>query len=59
MSKNENKPALIRMGDACKILGINPSTLWRWIKDGKVKRIPGTRFIPASEVERLREGRER
>jgi len=43
--------------DACRILGISYITLWRWIREGRIKviRSPSGRYlIPGSEIERLK-----
>ncbi|NPA70550.1 MAG: helix-turn-helix domain-containing protein [Crenarchaeota archaeon] len=43
--------------DVCRELDISYITLWRWIKEGKVKadRLPSGRYaIPRSEVERIK-----
>ncbi|WP_054849366.1 IS607 family transposase [Vulcanisaeta sp. JCM 14467] len=43
--------------DACKIVGVSYITLWRWIREGRVRavRSPSGRYlIPRSEIERLR-----
>ena len=43
--------------DACRILGISYITLWRWIREGRIKAIrsPSGRYlIPRSEIERLK-----
>jgi len=58
MNEDEKKPALVPMKQAAEALGIHPATLWRWIKAGKIRKVPGTRFVPRSEIDRLREGRE-
>lgn len=42
--------------EAARILGIHPSSLWNWCKEGKIKawRTPGGRYkIPKQELERL------
>lgn len=59
MNDSEKKQTvLIPMKETAEILGIHPATLWRWIKAGKIRKVPGTRFVPRSEIDRLREGRE-
>ncbi|MCD6488476.1 MAG: IS607 family transposase [Desulfurococcales archaeon] len=43
--------------DACRMLGISYITLWRWIREGRIKvvRSPSGRYlIPRSEIERLK-----
>lgn len=48
--------------DACRILGVSYITLWRWIREGRVRavRSPSGRYlIPRSEIERLRGEEER
>jgi DNA-binding transcriptional MerR regulator len=59
MSENEKKPekALLRYGEVVKLFNIHPATLWRWEKQGKIKRIPGTIFFSRSEIERFLEVR--
>lgn len=45
-------------GEFAKRTGINPKTLWRYAKEGKVKvlmTIGGHRRYPVEEVERIRE----
>lgn len=42
--------------EVAKILGVSPTTVWKWCKEGKIKcgKTPGGHFrIPRSEVERL------
>ncbi len=43
--------------DVCRILGVSYITLWRWIREGRIRvvRSPSGRYlIPRSEIERLR-----
>ena len=43
--------------DACRMLGISYITLWRWIREGRIKvvRSPNGRYlIPCSGIERLK-----
>jgi len=43
--------------DACRVLGVSYITLWRWIREGRIKviRSPSGRYlIPRSEIERLK-----
>ncbi len=43
--------------DACRVLGISYVTLWRWIREGRIKvvRSPSGRYlIPRSEIDRLK-----
>ena len=43
--------------EVCRILGISYITLWRWIREGKVKavRSPSGRYlIPRSEIEKIK-----
>ena len=36
--------------DACKLLGISYMTLWRWIKEGKIRVVKSSmRSLPAME----------
>ncbi len=47
--------------DACRVLGVSYITLWRWIREGRIRviRSPSGRYlIPRSEIERLK-GEER
>ena len=47
--------------EAAKILGVNPLTVWRWCKGGKIKawRTPGGHYrIPKQELDRLLAGGE-
>ncbi len=41
---------------AAEALGITPMTIWRWMKDDKIRPIivGGHRLIPRSEVDRLK-----
>ncbi len=46
----------LRPRDVCRILGISYITLWRWIREGKIRAVQtptGRYLIPRSEVERL------
>jgi molybdopterin-binding protein len=48
-------------GDAARRLGISLDTLRRWDRDGRIRTLrdrANRRLVPASEVERLRGGRE-
>ena len=43
--------------DVCKLLGISYMTLWRWIREGKIKAVksPSGRYlIPREEIEKLK-----
>ncbi len=43
--------------DACRMLGISYITLWRWIREGRIKvvRSPSGRYLtPRSEIDRLK-----
>jgi len=42
--------------DAAKLLGVNPITIWRWVKDGKLdlQRVGREALIPKWEIETLR-----
>jgi molybdopterin-binding protein len=54
------QPALTA-GDAARRLGISLDTLRRWDRDGRIRTLrdrANRRLVPASEVERLRGGRE-
>jgi len=45
--------------DACRVLGVSYITLWRWIREGRIKAIrgPSGRYlIPRSEIEKLKGG---
>lgn len=45
--------------EVAKILGVSKSAVWRWIHKGKirnaVKVIPGVYYIPAGEIQRLKD----
>jgi molybdopterin-binding protein len=54
------QPALTA-GEAARRLGISLDTLRRWDRDGRIRTLrdrANRRLVPASEVERLRGGRE-
>jgi molybdopterin-binding protein len=54
------QPAL-PAGEAARRLGISLDTLRRWDRDGRIRTLrdrANRRLVPASEVERLRGGRE-
>jgi predicted site-specific integrase-resolvase len=46
--------------DAAKAIGVHRTTLHRWLREGTVQVfvIAGQRFIPESEIERLKKERE-
>jgi excisionase family DNA binding protein len=51
---------LYRMGEAANESGIGRCTLWRMIRDGRLRSVEvrkGSRRIPESELRRLVEGR--
>jgi excisionase family DNA binding protein len=51
-----------KTSEVAKILGVDRRTIWRWIKEGKIKgiKLPGKLYvIPESEVKRILEGRSR
>ena len=46
--------------EVARILGVNRKTVWRWVKEGKIKAVQlmgNLWVIPESEVRRLLEGR--
>ncbi len=48
--------------DVCRMLGVSYITLWRWIREGRIKAIrsPSGRYlIPRSEIEKLKSKEER
>jgi len=48
-------------GEASRILGVSPKTLWRWWKEGRIKaiRLPSGRLrYPKDEIERILQTRE-
>ena len=48
--------------DVCRMLGVSYITLWRWIREGRIKAIrsPSGRYlIPRSEIEELKSKEER
>jgi excisionase family DNA binding protein len=53
---------LYSLKEACKFLGVSPSTIRRWEKEGKIKcvrTLGGQRRVPESEIMRLQSlGRE-
>ncbi len=44
-----------RVREVAEILGIAERTVWRWLREGRLKRVKvgGATLIPADEVERL------
>ncbi len=50
----------LSQGKAAEALGITVMTLWRWMKDDKIRPIivGGHRMIPRSEVDRLKAEKE-
>lgn len=47
---------LVGMEEAAKQIGIGIATAWRWVKSGKMVKVPiaGRTLIPKSEIERLK-----
>lgn len=48
--------------DVCRMLGVSYITLWRWVREGRIKAIrsPSGRYlIPRSEIEKLKSKEER
>lgn len=46
------------MSETAKILEVDPSTLWRWVKSGKIRvsgyrRVNGRPFIKGREITRM------
>jgi excisionase family DNA binding protein len=52
---SDQRPRAYRVKDACTILGISKSSLYRLAKNGKIKlvRIGGRTLLPDFEVDRL------
>ena len=58
-TKNESRPKLYPVRNACKILGISYPTLKQWIYRGKIKTVKtqgGHHRIPETEIDRLLPG---
>lgn len=48
---------MYRIGEAAKLLSVHPTTVRRWIQEGKlqtIKTLGGHNRIPKGEIERLR-----
>lgn len=47
-----------KQSEFASMLGIHRTTLWRWIKDGKIKTVVmgGNKMISATEIQRLEKG---
>jgi predicted site-specific integrase-resolvase len=50
-----DKPKARRVLDACKVLGISPSLLYRLAAENKIKiiHIAGRTLVPETEIDRL------
>ena len=47
----------VTVGEARRVLGVSYITLWRWIREGRIRAVRGPSgrwLIPWSEIERLR-----
>lgn len=47
---------LLSPREVCRLLGISYITLWRWIRQGRIRavKLPSGRYaIPRSEIERI------
>lgn len=54
--RNQSRPKLYSVRDACKVLGVSYPTLKQWIYKGKLKTVKtqgGHHRIPEAEVDRL------
>lgn len=47
-----------KVNEVAAMFGVHPNSVWRWIKQGKIKvsLIGGKKLIPAIEIERLERG---
>jgi len=56
---DDDDAQLMRIGAAAEVIGVSVDTLRRWDRDGRVatERRGGRRFLPVSEVARLRQER--
>jgi len=57
-----NEEILLSPGDAARMLGVHPSTLSRWAKQGKIRCVvlpSGHRKYPLSEILRIKGARGR
>ncbi len=47
--------AAYRQSEVCRMLGIHPTTLWRWIRAGKIEpiKIGGMNWIKREAIEEL------
>lgn len=47
-----NEDEVISKKEALELLGVTASTLWRWVKDGKIKEtaLGGKRYFSRSEI---------
>jgi molybdopterin-binding protein len=56
---NDDGDHLMRIGAAAEAIGVSVDTVRRWDRDGRiaVERRGGQRFLPVSEVARLRQQR--
>lgn len=49
---------MLKVKTAAEIFSVSTRTIWRWIKDGKIKsvRVNGLVRIPEEEIQRLKKG---
>jgi excisionase family DNA binding protein len=57
---DDESPPLVTLKEAARLLGRDPRTVTRWVNAGEVRavRLGARRYIPMSEVDRVREGRQ-
>ena len=55
------KQEYVTLGEAAEMLSVNPATIWRWLKEGKVNSYQLWRevLIEKSEIERIKAERTR
>ncbi len=56
MTKSTEFERHLKLGQVAEILGVSRRTVWRWIKEGKIKAVKlpsGIYVVPETEVERI------
>jgi hypothetical protein len=53
IAQPSNSPRVLRIGEVAEYIGVSRKTLSRWIAAGTVRKIPGSSFISAREIERF------